>query len=90
MHDMANGTLRTVPHANEKNAARGVDLPVQVDDGDLEMLENGTLRVLRVVAKQRLDPTPGIYQTLDVASDSLPIVDVEIDKRGVSAIVTVR
>jgi hypothetical protein len=87
---MAEGTLRIVV-AKDRNAARGVDLPVKVDDGDLEMLESGTLRILRVTARQKLDTTPGIYRELEVNGESLPIVDVQVDpKRGTAAIVTVR
>jgi hypothetical protein len=90
MPRMAEGTLRIVV-AKDKNAARGVDLPVQVDDSDLDMLESGTLRVLRVSAKQKLDTTPGMYRELEVNGESLPIVDVQVDpKRGTTAIVTVR
>jgi len=90
MLGMAHGTLRTLSPASNKKAA---DLDVEVDDSDLDMLEQGTLRVLRVTAKQRLDARPGTYRELEVNGESLPIVDVDCSvdpKRGVSAIVTVR
>jgi hypothetical protein len=85
---MADGTLRT--NAKDKKRA-SADLEVQVDDGDLDMLQQGTLRILRVKAKTRLDPTPGAFIELEVGGESLPIIDVTVDpKRGMGAIVTVR
>jgi hypothetical protein len=91
MLSMADGILRTVPHGNGKKAAQEPGVRVEVDESDLEMLELGTLRVLRVTAKLRLDDTQGFYKELEVNGESLPIVDVTVDpKRGMSAIVTVR
>lgn len=88
---MADGTLRTNTYSNGKVTRAGNDLAVHVDDSDLEMLQQGTLRILRVTAKVKLDPTPGLYRELEVDGDSLPIVDVTVDpKRGTSAVVTVR
>jgi hypothetical protein len=91
MRDMADGILRTVHPGNGKKTAPEQGVRVEVDESDLEMLEQGTLRVLRVKAKQRLDATAGHYKELEVNGESLPIVDVTVDpKRGMSAIVTVR
>lgn len=90
---MADGTLKTASYTAKKKATAqpAQDVRVQVDDSDLDMLEQGTLRVLRVTAKVKLDGTPGFYQELEVNGDSLPIVDIDVDrKRGTSAIVTVR
>jgi hypothetical protein len=87
---MADGLLRAIPHGDKKATPDEV-VRVEVDDNDIEMLQQGTLRVLRVTAKQRLDVTPGIYRELEVNGESLPIVDVAVDpRRGMSAIVTVR
>lgn len=84
---MADGTLRISPSAKDTSTR---ELSVQVDDSDLDMLEQGTLRILRVSAKVRLDGTPGHYRELEVNGESLPIVELTIDtKRGTSAIVTV-
>lgn len=82
---MADGTLRPSRRGTNR------DLPVEVDDNDVEMLPQGTLRTLRVKAQHRLDATPGFYNELEVNGENLPIVDVTVDpKRGLSAIVTVR
>jgi hypothetical protein len=87
---MAHGKLRPTAQATKKTPALR-DLEVQIDDSDVEMLDQGTLRVLRVTAKQKLDTQPGVYGELEVEGESLPIVDIAVDpKRGMSAIVTVR
>jgi len=84
---MADGTLRISPGSKDTSTR---ELAVQVDDSDLDMLEQGTLRILRVSAKVRLDETPGHYRELEVNGESLPIVELTIDtKRGTSALVTV-
>lgn len=90
MSPMADGMLRTSTYSKKGTARTGGDVAVQVDESDLDMLQQGTLRILRVQAKTRLDTTPGAYKELEVNGESLPIVDIDVDgKRGVAALVTV-
>jgi hypothetical protein len=82
---MADGMLRTM------NASLGGDIDVEVDDSDVDNLETGTLRVLRVRAAKKLGTAPGLYRELELNGESLVIVDVAVDnKRGNTALVTVR
>jgi hypothetical protein len=92
---MANGVLRTASHTTTQGGKQSDgqprDVEVEVDDSDIDALEHGTFRVLRVHAAEKLDRAVGAYKELEINGDSLVIIELAVDtKRGTTALVTVR